>query len=860
MHRNSNSRDVGSLVLEGGGRAGRFGRLLGSYFRADRTGIVAFGVILLLCASFAHAQTGIRWDLGAPGSAGAVAAAASGGLPTLLAQPGVTLAWCNHPANAVPCTNYATTYTSLLLSTPCATNAQIVLQGSTTCQAQSDFMGDLGVYTATNTVCTVTCYDYTLTVNGVSYGPYVWTQGGTSSGGGSLPTATAAGQYPNSTGAGTTYTAQSKAAIDVRDQGIDCTGATDSSTALNTLFTNISQKEVDFPQTCQIRADHQVVIFGQVSFVLHGVGDRPGAGGFGGPSIFGCNGAAGPLLYINRSGFGRIEGIGIYPKGPVGTCASSSFTQSVQVDNTGGGGVTTHDIIFDHDALTTNPQGTAVSGYIGLQLTSAGANNGEMIILRNSWLHCQNAANSIAFDNEAAASDKDTVEYNTINNCFIGTKLVGGNTTVQHNLFGSVGDFSVFGANGGAIWIGGCTSGALNILYNEHDSGGPFINSNNDTSGGCGELTIIGNALGISDIQNTAYPVNVGTTNGFYLFMANRILLTQSINQYLIGSSSQSGLNHGPLGVLWDLGTILGQSASTYLGVTNLGAPFQSGEFSSSGGSNVVLGQAGTNTLVDSFNHSYSPANANTSFAQQSPFLALRSQLGGSNFDDWSWQSIANAANSSLLFSHTKGAASNVWFNWDGSVSGLTLAQLTAPNAPGNVAVIGASGGTTYTYAIVAFGQTGKTAGSGTITINNGNATLNTTNYNQIQWTIPTGTANGYGANQYCVWRTVGGATQGNIGCVSAVGLTSNSLNGNVYYFNDQGAAGDGAALPTTNTTGGASLAPITVSNLPTAASSPGTIFRVSDSTVVAAEGQACVGGSTHNALAFSDGTAWKCF
>jgi len=52
-----------------------------------------------------------------------------------------------------------------------------------------------------------------------------------------------------------------------------------------------------------------------------------------------------------------------------------------------------------------------------------------------------------------------------------------------------------------------------------------------------------------------------------------------------------------------------------------------------------------------------------------------------------------------------------------------------------------------------------------------------------------------------------------------------------------------------------------TVSALPAAAAgNAGQQRVVSDSTAVAAEGQTCVGGSTNTALAFSNGTVWKCF
>lgn len=54
---------------------------------------------------------------------------------------------------------------------------------------------------------------------------------------------------------------------------------------------------------------------------------------------------------------------------------------------------------------------------------------------------------------------------------------------------------------------------------------------------------------------------------------------------------------------------------------------------------------------------------------------------------------------------------------------------------------------------------------------------------------------------------------------------------------------------------------PTTVAALPTAAAgNKGWQITVSDSTAVSAEGQACVGSSTHTAFAFSDGVGWKCF
>lgn len=54
---------------------------------------------------------------------------------------------------------------------------------------------------------------------------------------------------------------------------------------------------------------------------------------------------------------------------------------------------------------------------------------------------------------------------------------------------------------------------------------------------------------------------------------------------------------------------------------------------------------------------------------------------------------------------------------------------------------------------------------------------------------------------------------------------------------------------------------PIAVASLPAAAAGNAGQWReVNNSTTVTVEGQTCVGGSTHMAAAFSDGTVWKCF
>lgn len=99
--------------------------------------------------------------------------------------------------------------------------------------------------------------------------------------------------------------------------------------------------------------------------------------------------------------------------------------------------------------------------------------------------------------------------------------------------------------------------------------------------------------------------------------------------------------------------------------------------------------------------------------------------------------------------------------------------------------------------------------------------------------------------------------------CATSISLYINSLNDNSSYkarltnsgmaFNVPVTVGGGSSQVTMTT-------PTTVGALPSAAGNPLAIMGVSDSTAVAAEGQVCVGGSTHKAIAISDGSVWKCF
>lgn len=123
----------------------------------------------MACASFAFGQ-GVRFGDNYPVSSSltnpGVISTVSGSLINI----------CVFPANAVPCTNKATTYTSNTLGTPCSTSIQLVLAGTNVCVGTTDLRGNWGAWVPPGT------YDFTITVStGQSYGPFTVSAGNTSS-------------------------------------------------------------------------------------------------------------------------------------------------------------------------------------------------------------------------------------------------------------------------------------------------------------------------------------------------------------------------------------------------------------------------------------------------------------------------------------------------------------------------------------------------------------------------------------------------------------------------------------------------------------------------------------------------------
>jgi hypothetical protein len=193
-------------------------------------------------------------------------------------------------------------------------------------------------------------------------------------------------------------------------------------------------------------------------------------------------------------------------------------------------------------------------------------------------------------------------------------------------------------------------------------------------------------------------------------------------------------------------------------------------------------------------------------------------------------------------------------------------------SVPTNVAATATAGGGvplgSWVYAVTAVGaDSGETilsAPTSPITIESGTQTV------KLKWNAPPG------AYSYNVWRC---ETKNR--CVSPEGssLIDNgpwlrvALHITATTYSDANAA-PGQTIPPRVTGTGSTIVnatgayapffqapPITVSQLPAVAGvNAGQMRRVTDSTNITNEGQPCAGGGSAAALAFSNGTVWKCF
>jgi len=236
------------------------------------------------------------------------------------------------------------------------------------------------------------------------------------------------------------------------------------------------------------------------------------------------------------------------------------------------------------------------------------------------------------------------------------------------------------------------------------------------------------------------------------------------------------------------------------------------------------------------------------SIAPANQIFSLRNNYGGGYlpYDD-------------LSFDYEGGPVSNGYVGHAGlALSHMSVTDLNAgdvvttplgqPSAP-TLACSGSGSGTTYTYYLVAHTRYG-------VTIPSAAATIQCPNAPSSSYPI---TITPQNLNNIWDWDVLKGDTA-HVLC-AAVRFGYNAAN-----CKDAGQATNAYTTPTRDTTADAKFAgavgvgQTTVGKLPAASSSAGVMLTVTDSTAISAEGQACAGGSSSTALAWSNGSVWKCF
>jgi hypothetical protein len=111
---------------------------------------------------------------------------------------------------------------------------------------------------------------------------------------------------------------------------------------------------------------------------------------------------------------------------------------------------------------------------------------------------------------------------------------------------------------------------------------------------------------------------------------------------------------------------------------------------------------------------------------------------------------------------------------------------LVTPGSP-LVSPQGTPGAVAYSYAISSVNATGESKASAAKATATGAATLNSTNFNQITWTLDPA------ATSYNIYRTASAGTPSTTGLIGTATAAT---------FDDTGLAGDGSTAPTENTSG----------------------------------------------------------
>jgi hypothetical protein len=629
-------------------------------------------------------------------------------------------------------------------------------------------------------------------------------QNGMNGGTSSVRTGVAAGSLLGANGTHDASVYQTKAVLDVRDiTGVDCTGATDSSAALNAFTGNppssnnaITGRTLSFGDCLSISLANTWSIYNQASFILDGL-TRSGAAQKG-INVSWSGSGSGPMIDMEYVDGFQVQGFNLQ--------GNANATVGLNVDKNGSGGIWN---TTDGRLVNNSYQGSN-QNWIGVSLSAVSTQNVEDMRIEDSTFSCgapvaTTAAIGIRVGPSPNAKN-EIFKHNNFTNCLYGVSQGGGSIQVRDSEFEYSGGTCGSGT-GADLKLAGNSDPDI-ISGNLDENGNQFITTN-DSNGLSSPVIVTGNHWAYSPgCHNPShYVINPGI----------------GANTWVIEGNS------------WDadssLVKIIGTARTGQAQIYTRGNIFPNGSFApwwlqaySGHADDIGIQTANQIFALPAITGTY----PSSGLAFPSPFVVFRGYYNGSTADpdDYALQSIPGAG---FIIKHQQGTGTGV-FAFDGTYPGLNVTQIPTPIAP-QANVEGTAGSTSYTYSVVAYSGSMNTPGSPTTVVTNGNATLSSSNYNLIQFY-------GYGgATEYCVWltATTGTASQGKIGCTSAiqnptlnVNLSNGmafgtayapnlNLNGSYYRIkHTSNTAGDSSSLPSSNTTGTVSLPGLITSTLAT--------------------------------------------
>jgi hypothetical protein len=294
---------------------------------------------------------------------------------------------------------------------------------------------------------------------------------------------------------------QTSSVLDARDvSGVDCTGVSDSASALNALTgsfprtdNTISGRTLSFGGCTSIKLSNTWLIKNQAGFIIDGF-TRSGAAGKGVHIIW-----AGPEsgVMIDMEYVDGFQVRGLFVDG------STDGGVGIQIDKNGSGGIwNTTD-----GRLTDNTFRGNATNWVGVSISPVSYVNVEDMRIEDSAFYCnasagKTAAVGIMIGNSANAKN-EIIHHINVTNCFYGIWKKSGSFQVRESEF--TGNGGTCGSGTGADIRDDLNTDVDIIDGNLDENGTQGINENNDSGGGGYNYPVIvrGNHSAPAGCKNT---------------------------------------------------------------------------------------------------------------------------------------------------------------------------------------------------------------------------------------------------------------------------------------------------------------------------------------------------------------------